>query len=89
MMERTCKIYRCARKREMYLYLDEQAAPGDLPEALRKDLGALEEVMTLHLWPARKLARVRAAQVLEAIDRNGYFLQLPPTMDPGVFTHGE
>lgn len=87
--ERTCTIYRSSRKRELYVYMDEQAAPEELPEALRRDLGKLSQVMTLLITPERRLARVNARQVLEAIGSKGYFLQLPPNMEAGIFTHGE
>lgn len=86
--ERNCRIYRSSRKRELYLYLDEGALLEDLPEGLRRDLGTLTEIMTLAIGPQRRLARAQARQVLEAIEKQGYFLQLPPSMDPGVFTHG-
>ncbi len=45
--------------------------------------------MTLALDADRKLARVKAKNVLADIEAKGYFLQLPPNIDPLIFTLGE
>jgi uncharacterized protein len=71
-----CRIYRCSRQPELYLYLPEDADPDTLPEALRQRVGRLTEVMRLRL--DRPLARVDVAQVRQALATQGYFLQLPP-----------
>ena len=36
--------------------------------------------MTMVLDRERKLARAKAAEVLDKIDEEGYYLQMPPTM---------
>ena len=79
----TVWIYRGSRRAETYLYL---AAPDDfarVPEALLRALGRLELVMELELDAGRKLARAEAGKVLEAVDRRGFYLQLPPVDTPG------
>jgi uncharacterized protein len=77
-MSLDCVVYRCARQPELYLYLRAGLAPAELPEALRRRTGALTQVMALSLSPTRKLARVDAARVIAALERDGYYLQLPP-----------
>jgi hypothetical protein len=37
--------------------------------------------MMLMLSPGRKLARADAKEVLREIDENGFYLQMPPTME--------
>ena len=74
-----CVIYRCSRQPELYLYLRADAAPAQLPEALRKLTGKLTRVMELTLDPARKLARVDVNKVIEKLQADGHYLQMPPT----------
>ena len=74
-----CQIYRSARKQEMYLYVDKARGLEDVPEVLLRQFGEAEEVMTLALTKDRKLARADAQEVLEAIETQGFYLQMPPT----------
>lgn len=62
----------------MYLYLREDLAPDDIPAALRERLGHLTQVMELELHPQRKLARVDVEQVMLSLQKDGFFLQMPP-----------
>lgn len=71
-----CRVYRCRRQAELYLYLRADLPPEALPDALRQRTGSLNEVMQLRL--DRPLARVDVAQVRRALASEGYFLQLPP-----------
>lgn len=63
---------------EMYLYTDRSEGAERVPGPLRERFGELREVMTLLLTDDRPLARVRAGEVLDAIEAQGFFLQLPP-----------
>lgn len=73
-----CVIYRCARQAEMYLYVRQDFPLDELPEVLRKRVGELTQVMELSLGPERKLARVDVSKVKEALQAQGFFLQMPP-----------
>lgn len=84
-----CTIYRCSREPEMYLYVDRSEGLERVPDDLQRRAGKFSEVMTIELGPERKLARARAADVLAAIAQQGFFLQLPPDMQPTQFTMGE
>jgi len=77
-----CWIYRSSRHREMYLYLATADAFELLPAALLTRFGTPELVLSLDLQPTRVLARVATAQVLAALAATGYFLQLPPNLEP-------
>ena len=67
----------------MYLYLAKEDGFDAAPKALIEKMGELEFVMELELHPRRKLARADVSAVMEALDRNGYYLQLPPVKIPG------
>jgi uncharacterized protein YcgL (UPF0745 family) len=73
-----CRIYRSERKAETYLYLAEELDFDELPAGLRRHFGQPAFVMRLEIRPATRLARVAAADVLRALENEGYFLQLPP-----------
>lgn len=77
-MKRICTIYRAAKKDGLYVYMDHRADPADLPEPLRLQTGALAVAMTLVITPDKALARADAGKVLEAIEEQGFYLQLPP-----------
>jgi uncharacterized protein YcgL (UPF0745 family) len=71
----------------MYLYVDKQQGLGDLPETLLQTFGTPQSVMTLVLTPERALARADAAAVLDAIERQGFYLQMPPSeFEPSAYS---
>ena len=84
-----CTIYRSNREREMYIYVKREDGLARLPGELLERLGPTSEVMTIRLTPERKLARARAPDVLAAIAGKGFYIQLPPEIQPAVFTMGE
>jgi uncharacterized protein YcgL (UPF0745 family) len=84
-----CTIYRSNREKELYLFVARTEGLARVPQDLLARLGTTSEVMTIKLTPQRKLARVKAVDVLAAISANGYFLQLPPDFQPSRFTLGE
>lgn len=73
-----CRVFRCSRQPELYLYLRDDLRPDALPEALTARSGQLTEIMQLELHAGRRLARVDVQRVLVALAATGYFLQLPP-----------
>lgn len=76
-------VYRSARRSDTYLYLKTRDDFGALPAPLRERLGALAFVLEVELAPGRRLARVDADAVREALATRGYFLQLPPGQEAG------
>lgn len=77
-MQRICSIYRSSKVEGMYLYVDKAEDLARVPPELLQRFGRPELAMTLLITPARKLARVSAAEVLEKIADQGFFLQMPP-----------
>ncbi len=73
-----CAVFRSRRNPDTYLFVDHQEGFARVPEALLLQLGGTERAMTFALTPERKLARSDAADVLRAIEHNGFYLQLPP-----------
>ncbi|HEY0975033.1 MAG TPA: YcgL domain-containing protein [Solimonas sp.] len=73
-----CIVYRCSKQDEMYLYLRADLNTDHLPEPLRQRSGRLSEVMRLTLSPQRTLARVDVGRVMAGLQRDGWYLQMPP-----------
>ena len=76
---RIVEIFKGNKKEEMYLYVDQKKGLRQVPEDLLSTFGQTESVMVLPLTQDKKLARVEATDVLEAIEQHGYFLQMPPS----------
>lgn len=80
-MRKICSIYRSPCKEGMYLYVEKSTGLKDVPAALLERFGAPRLAMTLLIDQSRELARVDAAKVLEQIQCNGFYLQMPPADD--------
>ncbi len=71
----------------MYLYLSEENNFSEVPEALMQKFGLPQRVMELELHAKRKLSRANTAQVIKQLQTEGYYLQLPPKLQPHLY-HG-
>lgn len=80
-MKLLCDIYKSSKYDEMYLYVSKKEGLEKVPEALMEKFGKPRHSLTLILTPDKKLARADIAKVLEQIEANGYYLQLPPQQD--------
>ena len=78
---RIAEIFKGKKKEEMYLYVDQKEGLRQVPDDLLSSFGQTESVMVLPLTRDKKLARVEATDVLEAIEQHGYFLQIPPPLE--------
>ena len=76
-----CIIYKGSKFDEMYLYVDKKDGVSKVPEVLLSHFGELKEVMQLVLTPERTLARVDVSAVIQSIDQNGFFLQMPSSKE--------
>jgi uncharacterized protein YcgL (UPF0745 family) len=77
-----CDIYKGKKKEGMYLYVDKKEGLSRIPDVLLTSLGQSSLVTTLMITPSTKLARADARQVLDDIGRQGFYLQMPPTLYP-------
>jgi uncharacterized protein YcgL (UPF0745 family) len=75
---RVIEIFKGHKKEEMYLYVEQKNGLKSVPDDLLATFGQTESVMVLLLTKDKKLARVTASDVLDAIEDQGYFLQMPP-----------
>ncbi len=73
-----CSVYRSPKKEGMYIYVPKQEPFENVPESLMLSFGTPGHVMDLLLTPDRTLARVDVRQVMQGIQQNGYYLQMPP-----------
>lgn len=83
-----CHIYRSSKKEGMYLYVPSpsQALIDSnefdplqvLPDIMRQAFGRATFVMDLLLSAERKLARVNVLHVMDGLQENGFFIQMPP-----------
>ncbi len=76
-----CQVWRSPKKTEMYLYTEQEEGTGRVPQTLLDRFGEPEPAITLKLTEQRKLARANAAQVMQSIREQGYYLQMPPSQD--------
>lgn len=72
------EVFKSSRKADTFLYVARGTDLDELPEGLRAVFGTPESVLSMKLTEERKLARYSGAEILEAIEANGFFLQLPP-----------
>ena len=82
-----CDIYKGEKKDEMYLYVPKQDGLENVPEALLHEFGELTLVTTLVLNESRKLARADILKVMAELNKNGFYLQMPPVKYPDQRQH--
>lgn len=80
-MKKIVDIYRCKKKDGAYIYMEKGVAIDSLPKALLEQTGALELAMTMLLTPEKKLARADISRVLESLENQGFYLQMPPVAE--------
>lgn len=68
---------------DMYLFVDAKDDLSPVPDELLAQFGKPVEALSLMLTAARSLARADAARVLECIEEQGFYLQLPPATETG------
>jgi uncharacterized protein YcgL (UPF0745 family) len=76
-----CLVYRSDKKPETYLYLALTSRYENLPRELQQTFGEPVFVMRLELTSGKRLALADAEKVRARLKDQGYFLQLPPTVN--------
>jgi len=71
----------------MYLYLAREDDFDSVPELLLRRFGTPTLVMALELHENRPLARAEVSRVMERLEEEGYYLQMPPKLAPDIY-HG-
>jgi uncharacterized protein len=80
-MKIICQIYRSPKEEGMYLYVKKEDALTKVPDELLRLFGKPQAAMVLLLTPEKKLARVNVNKVMEELNQQGFYLQMPPRTD--------
>lgn len=72
-----CFVYRSTRRDDTYLLTDRGETFDHIPAELLQHLGHLEFAFEFALTPERRLARTDGRTVIDHIERDGYYLQMP------------
>ena len=76
-----CYVYKGDRKDDHYLYLATEfqvdSPPADLPSAILDLLGELSFVLEFELTEERALPQADAKHVLDSLNSQGFYLQMP------------
>ncbi len=73
-----CAIYKSPRKEGMYLYIAKRDDFSSVPEALLQQFGKPQLVMLFNLAGKKQLVLAENEKVLEQIQNQGFYLQMPP-----------
>ncbi|MWQ98797.1 hypothetical protein GQA09_33285, partial [Escherichia coli] len=73
-----CAIYKSPKREGMFLYVAKRDQFDSVPEALRQMFGKPQFVMLFNLNGEKQLKRSKNEEVLQAIQTQGFFLQMPP-----------
>ena len=76
--QRIVQVFRSRRRDETYLLVDRSEGLARVPEPLLAHFGPAEPAFVFLLTSDRRLAHAEAGAVLEALELQGFYLQLPP-----------
>ncbi|WP_028487331.1 YcgL domain-containing protein [Thiomicrorhabdus chilensis] len=74
----TVSVFKSPKKAELYLYVPQDDGLEKLPDELLVMFGEPAHVLDFELSPERKLAREDSQTVIEALQKKGYYMQMPP-----------
>ncbi|OAT78506.1 hypothetical protein A9B99_01900 [Mangrovibacter phragmitis] len=84
-----CVIYRSSKRDQTYLYVEKKDDFSRVPEALMAGFGKPIMTMLLPLNGNKKLANANIETVREALETQGYYLQIPPPVEDLLKQHRE
>lgn len=73
-----CVIYRSPTRDQTYLYVEKKDDFSRVPQELLRGFGKPQLAMVLPLERTKKLANADIEKVKQALQDQGYYLQLPP-----------
>lgn len=76
-----CFVYRSSARADTYVFLRGRDDSSVLPRELAAALGPLVFVLELELVPGRRLARIGADELRDALVERGFHVQFPPRED--------
>lgn len=84
-----CAIYRSSKRDQTYLYVEKKDDFSRVPDALMKGFGTPTLSMLLPLDGSKKLAHADLEKVKNALEQDGYYLQIPPPPESLLTLHLE
>ena len=84
-----CVIYRSTKRDQTYLYVEKKDDFSRVPEELMKGFGTPVLAMMLPLDGSKKLAHADLDKVKNALEQDGYYLQIPPPAESLLSMHLE
>lgn len=73
-----CFVYKSIKKIDSYIYINQKDNFESVPEQLLLLFGEPEFALEFELTRDRKLALADAEQVINSLNEQGYYLQMPP-----------
>jgi uncharacterized protein len=73
-----CEIYKSSKIADLYVYIKKGSGLECLPEPLMARMGNASLIMELELNSSRKLARADVLKVMEKLECDGFYVQMPP-----------
>ncbi len=70
-------VFRCKKMAGAYIYVEKGFDTSDLPELLVEKAGTFELAMSFLLTESKSLARADAKSVIESIQSQSFYLQMP------------
>lgn len=83
-MSRWVSAFKSPKKDELYLFVPKENGLDELPAELTVMFGEPRHVLDFELTPDRKMPRCDAKEVLEALETQGFFMQMPPSEDEKI-----
>ncbi len=80
-MSLSVRVYASRPRPDCYLYVLQSEDLESVPQALIQKLSPLRMALELELDEQKRLARAKAAFVLEQLRSEGFYLQLPPVTE--------
>ncbi len=74
-------VYRSSVKEGLYIYMGLETSLDSLPAPVMKQLGEPEKALEFDLTQERQLPNADAKEVLESIESQGFYIQMPAEVD--------
>ena len=74
-----CVVYKGSRKPDAYLFIQREEDFSQVHESLLDLMGTLQLAISLDLTTDSTLAQARVEEVLQQLEDQGFYLQLPPS----------
>lgn len=77
MQQCICQVFKSRKKAGAYVYVEKKHGLSKVPAPLLELLGECQPAMVLLLQEGKKLAVADVADVLKAVNEQGFYLQMP------------